>query len=351
MGAFDVLRLEKRELHPADRPEGKVKKTITLLVLMLVAFAWVPASGEPQVRLSTWSPSTDVVQQESGLDSQDLRDARIPISLPAWKVDALLKQRQEADTCSALWEEPFYYLWEFAQVRCEATQCEFTEETYIYSVSVVWNNYGDAPAEKEVQIFVNEDAGGLPGDVVWSIDTTTTLIDAGGTETVAYVVDPPLGPFGPGSIWFGHVEPTAGPPSSLFDGVADGSHAAGGPPCGTWWVQDLGDYMQFLNGSEPTSVRDVLSPQELPGTIRLERPVSPVVSELRLQLTLVESQPVRVSIISPVGSRTAELLPTTWLSKGEHHFTTSVEQLPAGMYFLTLEAPAHREASKILVLH
>jgi hypothetical protein len=146
------------------------------------------------------------------------------------------------------------------------------------------------------------------------------------------------------------MEPVAGPPSSLFDEFADGSHAAGGPPCGNWWVQDLGDYLQFLNGSEPTSVPGGFPITERRGTIRLEKPINPVLSELRLKLVLTQPQPVWLTIISPSGRRMTDVLSDTWLSAGEHSLSTSVEQLPAGLYFLTLQAPQYREAAKLLVI-
>ncbi|MFN0150307.1 MAG: hypothetical protein ACKVU1_06295 [bacterium] len=240
-----------------------------------------------------------------------------------------------ADSCRAAWEGPLYYLWEFAQRRCEATQCQIAAPSRIDAVAIAWFNYGSQPSEKNVRVFVMDDAGGLPGSVLWSADVTTTLLGAGATASIAYPIDPPLEPVGPGAIWFGHEEYDAGPPSSLFDGTADGANASSPPPCGTWGLQTLGDYIQTLPVS-PAEVTGVggREDQERGGAIRIDRLASPTTTTLRFDLVLVHAASPRGDLVTVSGERAITLLDGRALAAGRHEIVADLGALAPGVYFL-----------------
>lgn len=279
-------------------------------------------------------------------------DARASAGVSAERIASLFDAATGgSDSCRAPWEEPFFYLWEWAQRRCEATRCELAQPSRIDAVAVAWFNYGAEPSEKNVRVFIMEDSNGLPGDVLWSIDATTTLLGAGQTASIVYPVDPPLDPIGPGPLWFGHEEIAAGPPSSLFDGAAQGANASSPPPCGAWEAQTLGDYVQTLpvSASEATGVGGFENPERR-GAMRVDRLASPATSALRFDLVLERTLGVRCDLVTPSGERALAVLAGTPIAPGRHDIVADLRALPAGVYFLRLDAEGETLARKVLLV-
>lgn len=256
-----------------------------------------------------------------------------------------------ADSCRAAWDGPLYYLWEFAQRRCEATQCQLAAPSRIDAVAIAWFNYGTLPSEKNVRVFIMEDAGGLPGNVLWTADVTTTLIGAGATASIAYAVDPPLDPVGPGAIWFGHEEIDAGPPSSLFDGIADGANASSPQPCGTWDLQTLGDYIQTLPVA-PAGATGVggRGDREPAGAIRIDRLASPATTVLRFDLVLADAASPRGDLVTASGERALTLLDGRAFAAGRHEIVADLGALAPGVYFLRVGAGSATLTRKVLLV-
>jgi hypothetical protein len=275
---------------------------------------------------------------------------RVPVSDDL--ITSLLAGARPAtpDSCHPSWNPPYYYLWEWAQQRCEATRCDLAEPSTIVGVGIVWFNYGTQPAEKDVGVFVLDDAGGLPGSPRWSLGATTGLLAAGETALVICDVVPPLGPVGPGPVWFGHEERAAGPPSSLFDGVIDGVHAASGPPCGGWTVQDLGDYLQVLVLAGPTEGIAGGAAGGHGPPIRLDGAALLSSSELVVDLALARPETLRLVLVAPTGRRLASLLDGEKLGAGRHRLTASTRAIASGVYFLRLEAASGAHLARKVVV-
>ena len=157
---------------------------------------------------------------------------------------SLAQPAAPTEGCAGEWDEPFFRLWEFAQSKCEATRCSGSDAGLVSAVLVTWDNYdGTAAREKPVELLLWADEGGLPGRVLWSLETTTTLLDSGEVRRVRYDVVPPVQA---DPVWFGHRELQPGPPTSLFDFLPSSTHASSKPPCEDWELQDYGDYLQQI---------------------------------------------------------------------------------------------------------
>jgi hypothetical protein len=277
-------------------------------------------------------------------------DARFPAPLTQEQVHALLAGGGvRADSCRPAWDSPVYYLWDWAQQRCEATLCEIAQPEPISAVGVVWFNYGVEPAEKPVRIFVCADAGGMPGAVLWSAETTTSLLPDSATTLVLYPIDPPLGPLAAGPVWFGHEEIVSGPPSSLFDEMPQGIHAGATPPCAGWNEQILGDYLQLLVVGAPASSVPVTGADL--SSIRLSGLENPVSTTLRFSVRPDRDLPLRIDLISPAGRRLETVSDGLAEAGREHTFSIDTSGIPSGLYFLRLEGPGTRIGRKVLVVH
>lgn len=267
-------------------------------------------------------------------------------AIRAYDADLFLSRYpgEAPDTCGATWDLPTYYLWEFAQRRCEASRCP-SAIAPVNGVGVLWFNYGATPAEKNVRIFITDDEAGLPGGMLWELETTTALLDPGETRLVVYPVDPPISSVN--ALWFGHEELSAGPPSSLFDGEPDGLNMASGPPCGDWEPQELADYLQFLVlGEGSVSVGDGVGNRH---EIEITRVLTPTSQRMESDLRVLAPQGVRISLFNAGGVRVRDLLQAR-LETGTHRIEARITGLPSGVYYLRAWSATSVSQSRLVVV-
>lgn len=172
------------------------------------------------------------------------------------------------DTCMSQFSFPLYYYEENWQTECEATYCEGAASFFPWRFYIMWYNYDTSNSHsKEVTLYIWEDAGGVPGNVLWQKTVNTGFLSPQQSLLVEYEIDTVINI--EGSIWFGHRENIPGPPTSLLDLVPQVPNKYS-RTCNNNWFDDL-DHFQILTYSEVPPVGVDIS-EEI-------KPLSLVISE------------------------------------------------------------------------
>jgi hypothetical protein len=246
------------------------------------------------------------------------------------------------DTCSSYFSGPFYYWIEDYQVECEAALCDAIGQTnFLWAFHITWFNYDSIPRSKDVVLYVWEDNNGIPGNVIWSIDTTTGEIPPNEAQWIQYDILDIIEINGP--VWYGHYETVPGAPTSIFDLNPEISSLYS-LDCSQWYQEY--DHLQMLGfgSTPPVSIQEG---DGLPSNFNINP--NPAGDISFISFSLRKGQNVYLRLYD-VNGRLIKTLLEGYFHPGQYKRKWKVVDLSPGVYFYIIETEGIKTVKKVVIV-